>query len=1189
MINKRFEIVKEIGKGRSKVFLCKDYDFGHREVAVKFLPPNVDESEFSLFRDEFFILQRLEHPGIIRSYEIGTAVRIDQSDPIEIGSPFITLEYFKSVELSRYELLSDESKLKEILKQLCSVLYYLHQSNYIYYDLKPENILVSDDSGSLQIKLIDLGLAEFLPDKKKHTIKGTAQYIAPELLKQEPHDHRVDLYSLGILLYEIIYKRLPFDTDDELKIYKAQVEQDFDFPLVRGISNELIEIVKKLLQKAPSERYSNTLEVITDLGFEISPQMCQNFMPARVSSGRDDLINILSLYIQDKNSSEVFTIRGFDGAGRSSLINRIYEKFSNSVLVSNTQGISGIDLIKLIVKKIAYSKQVYLNLDEREKEQIVSFIEKNQKNFIGELHSVLSVITGKSKFILLIDDYNLFDPFTGDMIKEIVPALQVNNIKVIVSESSDFDYTSKDINNLREISIGSFVEKQLTEFLNIAFYDLFPWDQLKELILSYADLLPGNIIDFIRDMINLNVIIFDPVAVRIEKNVEKLSSIEGSLTAIYDMRLANLNEKELNLAKVISVFEGNPDQMVLKGLLNLNQEELNDILSTLQINNIIQSISGANTIPVISSDGLKKHIYSLIENKKEFHSQLAETISGSGIEINRSEFARQYELASDFEAAYFIWKEELRNAEGIAAFSYMKSILNHLLELKISESEKNEVRYQLIEILYHLSDFITVLNNIEKVDVEGLTSEKALELYIIQGSSLINSGKLEEGMKLINSLIPKVKDEFRRSKLFVELAYAKFDANNFSEAAKLGEEILSRKDVSDEDRGRVHNLLGLCAIYIDQNSDESRDEFFKALEYYKQADLKDKVAAIEVNIGNVYNLQGDSKNAELHWKNALNLNLSIGSLEQEAVLLLNNGIYYADKANFEESKVSYLRAHKIFLSLGNTKNQGITLTNLGEVYFTTCEYQNALNALRGSKTIFEQTQNVEELVAVNVLLGFLYFTIGSHNKLNEIYEETSDLLKKHNAEKKYNCESALLKNINSLLSGQSIVMEEFIEVRTYYLEKEEFKIYVTVSTILLNYLINSGLFLQAEEELENPVFIKVCDNNNFYKGIREYFWGRLSLLSNSGNSSKSIEYFERAYNYLIDQSIGELTWKVLLSLAEVYTIRGLHNKAKNFIIYARDLINLIAENIESTQLKSAYLQQEERRTALENLEIFQKK
>ncbi len=1189
MINKRFEIIKEIGEGRSKVFLCKDYDSGNREVAVKFLSPNVDESELSLFRDEFFILQKLEHPGIIQSYEMGTAVKIDQSDPIEVGSPFIVLEYFRSVELSRYESLSDELKLREILKQLCSVLYYLHQSNYIYYDLKPENILVSDDDGTLQIKLIDLGLAEFLPDKKEHTIKGTAQYIAPELLKQEPHDHRVDLYSLGILLYEIIYKRLPFDAEDELNIYKAQVEQDFDFPAVQVVSGDLIEIDKKLLQKIPSERYSNTLEVIADLGFEISPKTYQNFMPAKVFSGRDDLINILSLYIEDKYSSEVFSIRGFDGAGRSSLINRIYEKFSNSLLVSNTQGMSGIDLIKLIIKKIAFSEQVYLNLSASDKKHIDSFIESRQKNFIEDLHSILSVITSKSKFILLIDDYNLFDPFTSDMIKEMIPALQVNNIKVIVSESSDFDYSSKDINNLREISVGSFVERQLSGFLNIAFYDLFPRDQLKDLILSYADLLPGNIIDFIRDMINLKVIHFDPGEVRIEKNVEKLSGMEGSLTAIYDMRLANLNNEEMNLAKMISVFEGNPDQSVLKNLLNLSQDELNDIFSTLQINNIIQSVSGANTVPVISSDGLKKHIYSLIDNKREFHAQLAKTISGSGIEINRSEFARQYELAGDFEAAYFIWKEELKKAGEIAAYSYMKSILNHLLELQISESEINEVRYQLIVTLYHLSDFITVLDNIGKLDVDSLDSEKALELYIIKGSSLINSGNLKEGMELINSLIPKVEDEFRRSKLFVELAYAKFDANNFNDAADLCREILLRKDVRDEDRGRVHNLLGLCAIYIDQNSDESRDEFFKALEYYKQADLKDKVAAIEVNIGNVCNLQGDGKNAELHWKNALNLNLSIGSLEQEAVLLLNNGIYYADKANFEESTESYLRANKIFLSLGNTKNQGITLTNLGEVYFTTCEYQNAFNALEGSKTIFEHTQNVEELVAVYVLYGFIYYTIGSTNKLNEIYEETSDLLKRHNVEKKYVCESSLLNNMNLLLSGQDIDMEEFIKVRAYYLEKEEFKIYVTVSTILLNYLLDSGFFSQVKEELENPVFVEVCDKNNFYKGIREYFWGRLSLLSNSGNSSTSIEYFERAYNYLVDQSIVELTWKVLLSLAEVYTIRGLHNKAKKFIFYARDLINLIAENIESTQLKSAYLQQEERKTALEKLEIFQKK
>ena len=81
-----------------------------------------------------------------------------------------------------------------------------------------------------------------------------------------------------------------------------------------------------------------------------------------------------------------------------------------------------------------------------------------------------------------------------------------------------------------------------------------------------------------------------------------------------------------------------------------------------------------------------------------------------------------------------------------------------------------------------------------------------------------------------------------------------------------------------------------------------------------------------------------------------------------------------------------------------------------------------------------------------------------------------------------------------------------------------------------------------------------------------------------------IEYFEKAYGLLAEESIVELTWKVLFALVETYTKRGNIIKAKNFIIYARDLIYLIAENIETTHIKTAYLQKEERRTAIEILE-----
>ena len=159
----------------------------------------------------------------------------------------------------------------------------------------------------------------------------------------QDRDHRVDLYSLGILLYEIIYNKLPFETRHELDIYKAQVENDFHFPESTVFSTELITIVKKLLEKDPEKRYSNALQIICDLGFEINASVYKNFVPAKVFCGRQDFVNILNSYINDKNSSEVFTLKGFGGSGKSLLINHMYKIIPDSILINITQGISGLD------------------------------------------------------------------------------------------------------------------------------------------------------------------------------------------------------------------------------------------------------------------------------------------------------------------------------------------------------------------------------------------------------------------------------------------------------------------------------------------------------------------------------------------------------------------------------------------------------------------------------------------------------------------------------------------------------------------------------------------------------------------------------------------------------------------------------------------------------------------------------
>jgi eukaryotic-like serine/threonine-protein kinase len=181
MINNRFKIIRKIGEGRSSVYKCTDLRSEYY-YALKITSPSMPDEEFNKFADEYYTIQKLNHPGIIKAYESGTVFESSRED-VAAGSRYILLEYFDGVELSEMDSIP-ENQLREIIIQTASVLQYLHQSYYIYYDLKPENILVSQADGKLLIKVIDFGFARITNGEEK-TTRGTAEYIAPELLKNE--------------------------------------------------------------------------------------------------------------------------------------------------------------------------------------------------------------------------------------------------------------------------------------------------------------------------------------------------------------------------------------------------------------------------------------------------------------------------------------------------------------------------------------------------------------------------------------------------------------------------------------------------------------------------------------------------------------------------------------------------------------------------------------------------------------------------------------------------------------------------------------------------------------------------------------------------------------------------------------------------------------------------------------------
>ncbi len=1185
MINKRYSIIKKIGEGRSSVYQCSDVEIPDLTFAIKVLPPDINEIEKTNFIREYFILQKLDHPNIIKSYETGTVVHVDDDSGIQTGSTFITFEYFESAELLNSELIKSEENLKEITIQICSALYYLHQSRYIYYDLKPENILVSSIGGKLFIKLIDLGLAEYSPDSENYSIKGTAQYIAPELLKKEAHNHSVDLYSLGMMLYRILYNRFPFETNTEIEIYKEQIESEFEFPQVDNFSKSMFDITKKLLAKDPVDRFDNALEVLRELGVENQIKLNLDFVPSKILAGRNKEIETLNDYIKDKQSTEIISIKGFDGAGKTLLLNELHHLYYSSILIGDVKGKKGVDLVRYMLRKLIFSHSVFTFLDEDIQKNTVELFNKLDDNFLKDFKSVVTKISSQCKFILLIDDFNLFDDFAFELFRETIQILQINNTKIIVAESSERAASTYKLYNVKEIVLSAFTKYQLDEFIDKSFIDSFPKKEIGELILANSDLMPGNIISFIKDLIQFNILQFTGSGVIVADEENKLSLLGQTHSAIYDLRLSSLSEKEIDIVKTLSAFDVVIDLFTLAQIVNLSIEETEKYIPNIQLNNILQHFTSGQNL-LFTSDGLKKHVYSQIDNKEKFHLDIASKISKVLTSFNKNELARHYELAGEYELCFNILETEIVETEKHSAFAYMKIILENLLKLPLSVNSLNQVKIKLSEVYYKLSDFKSAIKTIETLQESEIIEEKINSVKTIQAGSLIGVGEFESGKEIINELLERINDNSEKQRLRLELAYADFEQKKYEDAENGCDLVLNNPDSNAELKGRCYNLKGMRKIYQDNDLNSALSEFNKALISFKDADSPRRVAGMEVNIGNIYTLLSDYNKAEEHWQVALEINRSVGNLEQEGLILLNLGVFYFFRGNYDQAIESYEKARKIFLSLGNQLNYGLVLLNRGETYLAICEYENSLDSLEDAEKIFNQIENYEELSEVYLVLSKLYLIIGFRDKLEETIKKFKENLKKKKLPKKYDLNLKFLLILLSSIDNMNIEIEELKTVAAEFKDFDDKSYYADCIFLLVKKLVIDEKFNDALLQINQPYLLDLCSQNSILEAQREYFLGIISQKHASDELLPPLDHFEKAYTLVKDENVSEITWKILLAISELYIERGNLSKAKAFTIYGKELVYFISENIQSPRLRAAYLKEQERFKAIQKFESF---
>jgi serine/threonine-protein kinase len=258
-----YRLISRIGSGGAgTVYLAHHAPTG-QQVALKVLSPSATASaEFvARFQREADIIATLDHPNIVRVFDAGC---VD-------GRCYIAMEYFN------YGTLKDRiaairaggdqmpvNEALEIARQIASALDHAHKRGVIHRDVKPGNILLASggryvlgDFGTVLVKA-----ATRLTSQSGRLI-GTAEYLSPEQANQQPFDHRVDVYALGVVLYEMLAGAVPFSGDNDLLTVYAHAHREpaFDKLVDRRVPREVVAIITRAMHKQPAQRYSTAGEM----------------------------------------------------------------------------------------------------------------------------------------------------------------------------------------------------------------------------------------------------------------------------------------------------------------------------------------------------------------------------------------------------------------------------------------------------------------------------------------------------------------------------------------------------------------------------------------------------------------------------------------------------------------------------------------------------------------------------------------------------------------------------------------------------------------------------------------------------------------------------------------------------------------------------------------------------------------
>jgi Nif-specific regulatory protein len=951
-----------------------------RDEAIKILRHELSEPQQLIrFKTEFSTLASIEHASIIKVFDYGL---------LHDRFPYFTMEYFAGKRISEFFDGQNWDALYDVILQIASALHHIHHLGIIHLDLKPSNILVSESG---KAKIMDFGLAIESRQVLDRQIRGTLQYMAPEVLRQDRVDSRADLYALGMTLYETVTGALPGYGKAPIDVIRMHLDEEIRPPssINPRVPEALEQIIRKLLEKDPRHRYASAaalLQAVAAAAGKRAPAaellVGQGELYAAPLIGRKGEVAQLMTLIADarEGRGNGIILAGPEGLGKSRIVrdatlraqldgarvfcgrcpvNRktiyapFFEIFRQLVTaVSPDADVS--DEIRRILRPAMSGTDV--RATKGDKYRLYNHIVQSMQDIYGFL-SAGSDSSG-TPLIIIIEDLQWSDPSTAELFSFLVGEAKQNKLLVIGTLTTDGESTEADAagweqrareGNFPILHIDTLNETLVREHVQSLLGSPNVPEELVRWMLWESSGSPLNIRRITDYLIAHGFLHWQATGWVAEMERIRGLRIPGGAASILMEKVEALTSEQRTLIEAAAVIGEVSDVDLLTQVSDAEPETTYRILRQLiQLNLLDEATDGKTvTFPQIH---LRDTIYNGMSDRRrsDLHlrvggalepqlqagsSQLVGQIAYHFARANESEKGIRYAVEAGELATTTLAHEE--------ATEFYRTALE-LMDLNgADEASKLEVREKLADAYYRSASYREamqayqfLLKSIQSRGGSDHASEHLGRIMKKIGKVLGKRGEQDSALSYFHNALEiyeQLGHPLEVAELLNRSAWLYREKDDFDAARAASNKALAILEGMGPNivYGYVKNMLGIVE-YATGNWQGAKDTLLEAYAVAEKLGSSQLKKTVSTNLGNTHWKLGEWDTALVFYRKNLEVSESEGDLWSLISAYNNVGVIEFCRGNFHAAAEYFERSVRFDEKIGSLEFEALARENLGE-------------------------------------------------------------------------------------------------------------------------------------------------------------------------------------------------------------------------------------------------------------------